>query len=152
MTARAEQFDVAVPGGSLQVGRWGTTGPTVLALHGITAKHMAWLEVARNLPGVTLLAPDLRGRGRSADLPGPFGLGAHVADIVALLEAVGSERVVSRVTPWAASWRWRCRPATPTRCPVWCSSTVVCPLGGPRIRCLLAVSTPRRVRLPRGWR
>jgi lipase len=89
-----EQFDVPVPGGSLHVGRWGSTGPTVLALHGITASHMAWLEVAGHLPDVTVLAPDLRGRGRSSQLPGPYDFDAHVSDIVALLEAVGSARVV----------------------------------------------------------
>ena len=86
--------DVPVAGGSLRTGQWGGAGPTVLAVHGITATHMAWLEVAQQLPDVTLLAPDLRGRGRSAHLPGPYGFAAHVADLVALLDAVGCERVV----------------------------------------------------------
>jgi len=90
----SEQIDVPVAGGLLRVGRWGGAGPTVLAVHGITATHMAWLEVAHRLPDVTLLAPDLRGRGRSAHLPGPYGVAAHVADLVALLDAVGCERVV----------------------------------------------------------
>ena len=83
-----------VAGGSLHAGRWGSTGPTVLAVHGITATHLAWLEVAQRLPDITLLAPDLRGRGRSADLPGPYGLGAHVDDLVALLDATGCEQAV----------------------------------------------------------
>jgi lipase len=86
--------DAPVAGGSLRAGRWGDGGPPVLAVHGITATHMAWLEVARRLPDVTLLAPDLRGRGRSAGLPGPYGLAAHVADLVAVLDAAGCERVV----------------------------------------------------------
>ena len=59
-----------------------------------TATHLGWLEVAQRLPDVILLAPDLRGRGRSAHLPGPYGLATHVADLVALLDAVGCERVV----------------------------------------------------------
>jgi len=94
MTAPVEQFDVPVAGGSLHAGRWGDAGPTVLALHGITATHVGWSEVARRLPDVTLLAPDLRGRGRSRHLPGPYGFAAHVADLVALLDAEGCDRVV----------------------------------------------------------
>ena len=94
MTAPSEQFDVEVRGGPLHVGRWGGSGPTVLALHGITATHLGWAEVAAALPDVGVLAPDLRGRGRSAHLPGPYGMQAHAADMVDLLAAVGCERVV----------------------------------------------------------
>ena len=36
-----ETFDVPVDGGDLRVARWGKDGPTVLALHGITASHLA---------------------------------------------------------------------------------------------------------------
>lgn len=90
-----EQFDVAVAGGLLHAGRWGDgIGPTVLALHGITSTHLAWSEVALRTPHLNVIAPDLRGRGRSADLPGPYGFEAHVADVVGLLDAVGCERVV----------------------------------------------------------
>jgi pimeloyl-ACP methyl ester carboxylesterase len=46
--------------------------PVVLAVHGITASSRAWLTVARHLGDrVTVIAPDLRGRGASAGLPGP---------------------------------------------------------------------------------
>lgn len=95
MIVPAEQLDVAVGGGSMRVGRWGNAGSTVLALHGITATHMGWSEVAGRLPGATLIAPDLRGRGRSAHLPAPYGLAAHVDDLVAVLDACGCERVVA---------------------------------------------------------
>jgi lipase len=93
-SGQAIDLDVPVPGGSLHAIRWGDTGPVVLAVHGITATHMAWLEVAHRLPDVTLLAPDLRGRGRSAQLPGPYGFAAHVGDLVALIDAAGCDRVV----------------------------------------------------------
>ena len=89
-----QPFQVPVAGGELQVARWGDGGPTVLALHGITASHMSWCEVAARLPAATLVAPDLRGRGRSAGLGGPYGFGAHVPDLVALLDATGARRVV----------------------------------------------------------
>ena len=63
---------VPVAGGRLTVARAGPeireADHVVLALHGITASHMAWRAVARELTndGATcVLAPDLRGRGAS---------------------------------------------------------------------------------------
>jgi pimeloyl-ACP methyl ester carboxylesterase len=56
---------------------------------------MTWRTVARELDGgVCLLAPDLRGRGRSVALPGPYGIAAHVADLVALLDHVAAPPAV----------------------------------------------------------
>jgi lipase len=93
--------DVRVRGGDLRVGRAGPppgeADAVVLAVHGITSSHMAWRTIARELAGhtgVCLLAPDLRGRGRSAALPGPYGMAAHVADLLAVLDNAGVERVV----------------------------------------------------------
>ncbi|HLZ36653.1 MAG TPA: alpha/beta hydrolase [Mycobacteriales bacterium] len=89
-----DQLAVPVAGGMLRVGCWHPGGPVVLAVHGITATQAAWVAVAREAPDVTLLAPDLRGRGRSADLPAPYGFAAHVADLVAVLDARGCDEVV----------------------------------------------------------
>lgn len=69
----------------------------VLAVHGITSSRMAWRTVARELAGregVCLLAPDLRGRGHSAALPAPYGMAAHVDDLLAVLDHAGVERAV----------------------------------------------------------
>jgi pimeloyl-ACP methyl ester carboxylesterase len=88
-------FAVAVDGGSLLVGRWGDGPKVVLAAHGITGNHRSWQMVARHLPAdVSLVAPDLRGRGRSCDLPGPFGMRAHAADLVAVVDHLGVDRAV----------------------------------------------------------
>lgn len=86
---------VPVPGGELTVGQWGspTDEPPVLAIHGITASHMAWGMVASLVPG-RVIAPDLRGRGGSGSLPGPYGMAAHAADCVAVLDALGVEQAV----------------------------------------------------------
>ncbi|HVK23514.1 MAG TPA: alpha/beta hydrolase [Actinokineospora sp.] len=65
----------------------------VLAIHGITASHRAWSAVAAAHPG-TVIAPDLRGRGGSSDLPGPFGMAAHAEDCVRVLDAFGIEEAV----------------------------------------------------------
>jgi pimeloyl-ACP methyl ester carboxylesterase len=74
----------------------GDAAAVVLAVHGVTASHMAWRTVARLLAGsgVCLIAPDLRGRGRSSTLPGPYGLGAHVDDLTAVLDHLGVQRAV----------------------------------------------------------
>jgi pimeloyl-ACP methyl ester carboxylesterase len=88
-----ESFPVDVEGGQLHVGSWGKGSRTVLAAHGITGNHVSWQAVARALDDdITLVAPDLRGRGRSADLPGPYGMRAHAADLVAVLDHLGLER------------------------------------------------------------
>jgi lipase len=97
-----DSFGVAVTGGVLRVTRAGAAPEEahsfVLALHGMTGTHMVYRTVARELcrsaPGACLLAPDLRGRGTGAQLPGPYGIGAHVADLIAVLDHAGVERAV----------------------------------------------------------
>lgn len=90
-----ETFDVPVTGGNLRVGRWGSAGPVVLAIHGITATHMQWPFIARELSNdAQFVAPDLRGRGGSRDLPGPFGMKVHADDCIALLDHVGADKAV----------------------------------------------------------
>jgi pimeloyl-ACP methyl ester carboxylesterase len=89
--------DFRVSGGDLAcfwLGR--TLGESVaVAVHGITSSSRAWLPVARALGGrARLLAVDLRGRGSSSELSGPYGIEVHVRDILALLDVLGPERVV----------------------------------------------------------
>ena len=87
---RYRRIPVPVDGGELTVGLWGDGAPVVLAVHGITASHLAWMAVADRLAGAgTLAAVDLRGRGGSAQLPGPYGMERHAADCVAVLDALG---------------------------------------------------------------
>ena len=78
---------VGVAGGDYYIARWPGNGPTVLAVHGITASYLAWPPVVDALHGdYTILAPDLRGRGVNNQLPPPYGLKAHVADLLAVLD------------------------------------------------------------------
>ncbi|MCY1144676.1 alpha/beta hydrolase [Actinoplanes sp. Pm04-4] len=89
-----EEFDVAVEGGQLRVCQWPGDGPVVLAAHGITANALAFTRLARELGGrVRLVAPDLRGRARSNALPGPYGMASHAADLIAVADHLGAERV-----------------------------------------------------------
>jgi lipase len=95
-------FDVPVPGGALTVARAGAPpepgGTVVLVLHGMTGSHMVYRTVARELcrsaRPVCLLAPDLRGRGLSAHLPEPYGIGVHIDDLISVLDHVGADRAV----------------------------------------------------------
>jgi lipase len=92
------RIDVPVAGGELAVYRLGSRrpdAPAVLAVHGITATSFAWLATTAALADdVSLIAVDLRGRGDSRSLPGPFGLDAHVEDLVAVLDALSLQRPV----------------------------------------------------------
>jgi lipase len=86
---------VPVAGGELRVARWGGGGPVVVAVHGITASHVAWHAVVQYLGGTTVLAPDLRGRGGSAHLSAPYGIAAHARDVLAVLDHMGVEGAVA---------------------------------------------------------
>ncbi len=103
MNPFVETLSVDVEGGALHVARAGAAPAdaeaVVVAAHGITASHLGWAQVARELterrPGVCLLAPDLRGRGNSANVAPPRGsLEAHAADLDALLDHVGADGAV----------------------------------------------------------
>lgn len=90
-----ETFEVATSGGELTVAQWGSDGPVLLAIHGITASHMQWPYLARELQDeVRFVAPDLRGRGGSRDLPGPYGMKVHADDLIAVLDHLDVERAV----------------------------------------------------------
>lgn len=84
---------VPVAGGELTVAVWGDLAdtPPVLAVHGITASSMAWAEVAGRLPD-PVIAPDLRGRGRSGDVAGSYGMAVHAADCLTVLDALGVDQ------------------------------------------------------------
>ncbi len=90
------QVSVPVDGGELAALHWGADAPgspIAVLVHGITANAMAWAPVAAALAGeFEVLAPDLRGRARSAGLPGPYGLDRHADDVATLLDRFGADR------------------------------------------------------------
>ncbi len=88
------EFDAA---SGLHVGVWepdGEASATILAVHGITSSHRAWAPLAHQLPDVRIIAPDLRGRGGSRSLPGPYGMARHADDVAALLDELGVDPCV----------------------------------------------------------
>src|SRR6202044_3402130 len=87
---RLRLLNVPVDGGDLRVLLWGTGNRGAVAVHGITASGMSWQAVARHMPpDWTLAAPDLRGRGHSNELPGPYGLERHARDVAAVVRHFG---------------------------------------------------------------
>jgi lipase len=79
-------ISAAVDGGRLHGGEWNPSGATtVVAVHGITANHRAFGPLAEALPRHRMLAPDLRGRGASRTLPGPWGIDRHAEDVAGLI-------------------------------------------------------------------
>ncbi|TDD99073.1 alpha/beta hydrolase [Jiangella asiatica] len=89
---------VRVDGGELSVHELTAApdgAPLVVALHGITANALALAAVAAALDGnARVLAPDLRGRAESRAITGPWGLAAHAADVIAVLDALGARSAV----------------------------------------------------------
>jgi lipase len=89
------ELGVPRPDGTLRVLRWGRGPRHGVALHGITASAMAWEPVAEALPTEwSLFAVDLRGRGHSAHLPGPYGFGRHIEDVLATVAHLELEEPV----------------------------------------------------------
>ncbi len=77
---------VPVPGGRLtyEVGA-GRTEP-VLAVHGISSQRRLWDWLRAVAPELTLVAPDLRGRGDSVSVEGRSSLARHADDLSLLLD------------------------------------------------------------------
>ncbi|MGY1638418.1 alpha/beta hydrolase [Geodermatophilus sp. SYSU D00742] len=90
-----QEISVPVEGGELAALHWPASAPgapIAVLLHGITANAMAWAAVAPALAGeFEVVAPDLRGRARSAGLPGPYGIEAHAADVATLVDRLGGD-------------------------------------------------------------
>ena len=90
------KFMVPVNGGELALYRYGAAGgKPVLLLHGITSSNRAWPFFAKELiaRGFTPFAPDLRGRGESNKIEGPFGMPAHAHDMAEVIDYLGFEKM-----------------------------------------------------------
>jgi pimeloyl-ACP methyl ester carboxylesterase len=91
-----EVISVAVPGGALAVeyvtAGTGSAGP-VLAIHGISSQRKLWNWLRAARPGLSLIAPDLRGRGDSASVTGTSSVARHAADMIAVLDHLGLDAV-----------------------------------------------------------
>ncbi len=68
-------------------------GPAVVLLHGFPLDRTMWdPQVTPLAERFTVVAPDLRGHGKSPAPPGPYTMEQHVADVAALLDRLRVER------------------------------------------------------------
>ncbi|WP_165497038.1 alpha/beta hydrolase [Rhodococcus sp. ABRD24] len=68
--------------------------PEVLAVHGLTGHGRRWEDLGTGLLSDTrIIAPDLRGHGRSPWTP-PWGIDTHVADLIEVLDEHATGPVV----------------------------------------------------------
>lgn len=78
----------------LHVHRWGDPdAPVVVCLHGVRGHGRVFAPLAERLERFHVVAPDLRGHGRS-DWDPPWGLDRHVDDVVELLDGHPPHAVV----------------------------------------------------------
>lgn len=101
MIAPYRRIHVPVSGGQLTAGVWGVGEPLTLLVHGITGSHLAWSLIAERVAGDgngmgtgTVVGIDLRGRGDSGDVSGPYGFAQHADDCAAVLDHLGAASVV----------------------------------------------------------
>jgi pimeloyl-ACP methyl ester carboxylesterase len=75
--------------------RYPGAGPVLLLLHGLTANAQAFggLMNAGLGTGYSIVSLDLRGRGLSDHPAFSYGMEEHAADVLALIESLGVERV-----------------------------------------------------------
>lgn len=82
-----------VTGGQLAVEvTQGDTAP-ILCVHGISSQRRLWDWLRAADPGLSLVMPDLRGRGDSIDVQGASSVAQHAEDLVAVLDALGLDQV-----------------------------------------------------------
>jgi lipase len=92
MSLPTQRIMVPVTGGDLAVFQYGNgTGTPVLLIHGVTSSNRAFQLFADSLivRGKAPYAVDLRGRGDSNSLPGPFGMATHAKDMAAVIDHFG---------------------------------------------------------------
>jgi pimeloyl-ACP methyl ester carboxylesterase len=84
---------VPVTGGTLAVELCETSSSPILAIHGISSQRKLFNWISACDPRLNLIAPDLRGRGESVAVAGPFSIDQHVEDMVAVLDHLGLDTV-----------------------------------------------------------
>jgi pimeloyl-ACP methyl ester carboxylesterase len=84
-----EVIGVEVPGGRLAVETFTSGTEPILAIHGVSSQRRLWNWLRAAEPGLSLVAPDLRGRGDSVGVRGASSIGRHAADMIAVLDHLG---------------------------------------------------------------
>ena len=79
---------VPVVGGELTVEVIAGRSQPILAIHAITSTRRLFDTLRAAAPELSLILPDLRGRGASVDVTGPSSIAQHAEDMMAVLSAL----------------------------------------------------------------
>jgi pimeloyl-ACP methyl ester carboxylesterase len=86
MQIEAGVLAVPVEGGRLVAEVLPGRSEPVVCIHGISSQRRLWGWLRAEAPELTLVAPDLRGRGDSFEIAGASSLGRHASDVLAVLD------------------------------------------------------------------
>lgn len=79
-------------GAQTRVEQWGTAGPAILCVHGMTSSRLAWARFGEHFAQkYRVYAYDQRGHGDSAHVKGPMRLDRADADLLAVRETIAGE-------------------------------------------------------------
>jgi pimeloyl-ACP methyl ester carboxylesterase len=92
-----DETDVMSGSVRIHAGRWtvrvngAESKRTALLVHGLSANHVCWKTIAEMLQrhGISSVAVDLRGRGKSDKPRGEYGFAAHCEDLRAVVQQLG---------------------------------------------------------------
>ena len=82
-------------GTSTTIERWGTKGPVMLCVHGMTSSRRSWERVGQRYGDrFRVVAYDQRGHGDSAAVTGPMSLERAVGDLRNVAASIGGAAVL----------------------------------------------------------
>lgn len=71
---------------------WGSTGPTLVCVHGMTSSRKAWTRLAQRLAGrYRVAAYDQRGHGDATSSDSSMPLWRHVRDLQTIVDTIGGD-------------------------------------------------------------
>lgn len=124
---------VETANGVVSCSAWPGDGSAAVLLHGVNGSATSWSTIAGLVAGRRrLIAIDLRGRGHSP-AEGPWGVGAHAADVVEVLTALAQTGdVEGPVTLVGHSFGAHVAAAAARRAPVMVAELLLVDGGPPR--------------------
>ena len=100
-TTHAVAFD---DGAQSLLTEWGSTGPAMVCVHGMTSSRYSWARFAGCFSNAfRVFAYDQRGHGDCAHVLGPMSLQQGVADLHAVLRAIGDNDITLVGHSWGGA-------------------------------------------------